>query len=61
MYSVTPQSRSSLVQAVRDTKQGTEEVGGALSAGVTGENSPHYTNQLTKTKTDRVLVKYFLI
>jgi hypothetical protein len=26
---------------------------------LTGENSPHYTNQPTKTKTDRVLVKYF--
>src|ERR1700691_1384516 len=27
---------------------------------LTGGNSPHYTYQPTKTKTDRVLVKYFL-
>ena len=26
---------------------------------LTGENSPHNTNQPTKRKTDRVLVKYF--
>jgi hypothetical protein len=44
---------------VRDTQRSTEGIGGAVSAGVTGENSPHYTNQLTKMKTDRVLVKYF--
>ena len=31
----------------------------ALSPGVTGENSPLYTNQSAKMKTDRVLVKYF--
>jgi hypothetical protein len=29
------------------------------STGVTGENSPLYTNQPAKMKTDRVLVKYF--
>jgi len=26
---------------------------------LTGENSPHYTYQPTKNKTDRVLAKYF--
>jgi len=31
---------------------------GVQSAGVTGGNSPHYTNQPRKTKTDRVPVKY---
>src|SRR5580658_2087986 len=35
------------------------ESAAALSAGVTGENSPHLTNQPRKSKTDRVLVKYF--
>jgi hypothetical protein len=49
-----------LMWAVRDTEQNTEGISGTLSAGVTGENSPHYTNQPTKMKTDRVLVKYFL-
>jgi hypothetical protein len=28
---------------------------------LTGENSPHYTNQPAKIKTDRVLSKYFLL
>jgi hypothetical protein len=48
-----------LQQAVRDTERNTEGIGAALSAGVTGENSPLYTYQPTKKKTDRVLVKYF--
>ena len=38
------------MRAVRDTERNTEGIGGALSAGVTGENSPHYTNQPTKNK-----------
>jgi hypothetical protein len=41
MYSVVPQSRPSLLSAIRDTERNTEGTGGALSAGVTGENSPH--------------------
>jgi hypothetical protein len=60
MYSVVPQSRPSLLRAVRDTERSTEGIGDALSAGVSGENSPHYTNQPAKMKTDRVLVKYFV-
>ena len=48
-----------LQQAVRDTERNTEGIGAALSAGVTGENSPLYTYQPTKKKTDRVLMKYF--
>jgi hypothetical protein len=59
MYSVVPQSRPSLLRAVRDTERNTEGIGCAPSAGVTGENSPHYTNQPAKTETDRVLMKYF--
>jgi|SRR5579864_8855200 len=57
--SVVPQSRASLRGAVRDTEQTTEGMGAALFAGVTGGNSPHYTNLPTKGKITRVLVKYF--
>jgi hypothetical protein len=46
-------------QAVGDAQPNTEGIGDALSPGVTGENSPLYTNQSAKMKTDRVLVKYF--
>jgi hypothetical protein len=34
---------------------------GFASAGVTGEDSPHYTNLSTEKKIDRVLVKYFFL
>jgi hypothetical protein len=50
-----------LLRAVRDTEQITKGIGDALSAGVTGGNSPLYTNQPRKTKTDRVLAKYSLV
>src|SRR5258708_13789261 len=40
MYSVVPQSRPSLQRAERDTERNIEGIDGALSAGVTGENSP---------------------
>src|SRR5580658_6046083 len=48
-----------LLRAARDAKRRPMESAAALSAGVTGENSPHLTNQPRKSKTDRVLVKYF--
>ena len=32
---------------------------GPCARELTGENSPHYTNQPAKMKMDRVLVKYF--
>lgn len=34
---------------------------GLGSAGVTGEDSPHYTNLSTEKKIDRVLAKYFFL
>jgi len=46
---------------VRETKRNTEGIGGVLSAGVTGENLPHSTNQSEKTSSDRVLLTYFLV
>ena len=58
-----PQGQRSLtiasVPSLR-AKRGTEPTpkerdGRALLAGISGENSPYYTNQPTKTKTDRVL------
>jgi hypothetical protein len=58
MYSVVPQSHPSLLRAVL-TERNTEGTGGTLSAGVTGENSPYYTNQPRKMKMDRVLVNVF--
>ena len=39
-YSVVPQSRPSLVRAVRDTEQNTEGIGAALSAGVNRRELP---------------------
>jgi hypothetical protein len=45
------------VRAVRVAERITEEIGGALSAGVTGENSPHTTNQSRKIKIDRAAAK----
>ena len=47
------------MQAVRDTELVAEGFGEALSAGVTGENSPLYTNQPRKIKIDRVAEKIF--
>jgi hypothetical protein len=49
------------LRAVRDTEELTKGIGDALSAGVTGGNSPLYTNQPGKWKTDRVLAKYSLV
>src|ERR1700723_2976739 len=46
-----------LWRAAHDTERSTKECPREL----TGENSPLYTNQPAKTKTDRVLVKYFLL
>jgi len=36
-----PTIASSLLRTLRDTEHDTEGIDGALSAGVTGENSPH--------------------
>jgi hypothetical protein len=49
----------SLLWAARDAERITEGISAALSAGVTGENSPLYTNQPKKRKTDRVLPIFF--
>jgi hypothetical protein len=49
-----------ILRAARETEQTPNESVGTLSAGITGENSPYYTNPPTKMKTDRVLVTYFL-
>ena len=44
------------LRATRGTEQTPKEPDGrALFAGISGENSPYYTNQPTKMKTDRVL------
>jgi hypothetical protein len=51
--------RAGLWRSPGTPSQTPEGIGDALSAGVTGENSPLFTNQPAKMKTDRVLVKYF--
>ena len=51
--------RAGLWRSPETPSQTPEGIGDALSAGVTGENSPLFTNQPAKMKTDRVLVKYF--
>jgi hypothetical protein len=48
-----------LLQAVRDTEEITKGIGDALSAGVTGGNSPLNTNQPRKRKTDRMCTKTY--
>jgi hypothetical protein len=49
-----------ILRAARETEQTPKESVGTLSAGITGENSPYYTNPPRKMKTDRVLMTYFL-
>jgi hypothetical protein len=56
---LSPNRVRPLLRAARDAKRITDGIDCALCAGVTGENSPHHTNQPRKMKTDRVLVKYF--
>ena len=56
---MSPNRVRPLLRAARDAKRITDAIGCALSAGVTGRNSPRHTNQPRKTKTDRVGVKYF--
>jgi hypothetical protein len=58
--SVIPQSRPSPTSDRTQTRAITQGMLDAPLAGGTGENSPHYTNQPTKTKTDRVPVNIFL-
>src|ERR1700722_6096038 len=58
--SVVPKTRVPLRVRVRH-RVGTYELGAHLFAGVTGENSPHYTNQPRIRKTARVLAKYFFL
>lgn len=44
------------LRAARGTERTPKELDGrARLAGISGENSPYYTNQPTKIKTDRVL------
>ena len=60
MTASSPQSRPCLSQAARGTEASSRwNRPGFGSAGVTGENSPHYTNQPEKKKNLRVPVKYF--
>lgn len=59
MTAWSPNRARPIVRAVRDTEQETKGIGVAPFAGVTGGNSPHYTNQSTKTKIDRVLANIF--
>lgn len=49
-----------ILRAARETEQTPKESVCTQSAGITGENSPYYTNQPRKMKKDRVLVTYFL-
>ena len=49
-----------LWRAARDAERNTKESVTPCPRGLTGENSPLYTNQPAKTKTDRVPVKYIL-
>jgi hypothetical protein len=50
------------VEAARATETSSRcDRPGFRSAGVTGEDSPHYTNLSTETKIDRVLTKYFFL
>jgi hypothetical protein len=58
MAAQSPNRARPLRRAVHDAEQ-RRGSGAALFAGVTGENSPHPTNQPEKTKIDRVLAKYF--
>jgi hypothetical protein len=50
-----------VVRAAREAEQTPMESVAPCPQELTGENSPLYTNQPAKTKTDRVLVKYFLL
>ena len=50
-----------LWRAAHDTERNTKESGTPCPRESTGENSPLYTDQPAKTKTDRVLVKYLLL
>ena len=59
VYSLFPQSRRSSMRASRDAERVTEGLDLALSAGVTGGNSPRTTNQPGKTKIDRAVTKIF--
>ena len=54
-----PQSRPCLPRPHARPSQRPMRAARHWSAGVTGENSPHYTNLSTKRKIDRVLAKYF--
>ena len=51
--SFVPQSRPSPSGAVRDTERITEEIGGALFAGVTGGNSPHLLGNIEMEKSEK--------
>lgn len=48
-----------ILRVARETEQTPKESVAPCPQELTGENSPLYTNQPAKTKTDRVLVEYF--
>jgi hypothetical protein len=48
-----------VLRAARETEQTPKESVAPCPRELTGENSPLYTNQPAKMKTDRVLVEYF--
>ena len=60
-YSVVPQSRASRCGPFATQSETPKESVALCPRELTGENSPLYTYQPTKMKTDRVLVKYFCI
>jgi hypothetical protein len=50
-----------VLRSARETEPTPMESVAPCPRELTGENSPLYTNQPAKMKTDRVLVKYFLL
>jgi hypothetical protein len=60
-YSVVPQSRPSSCGPFATQSETPKESVAPSPRELTGENSPLYTYQPAKMKTDRVLVKYFCI
>jgi hypothetical protein len=61
MYSAVPQDRVAYFvwRAADKLERNTKGSGAARFAGVGPQEPPYYTNQPTRTKTDRVLSKYF--
>ena len=53
MTALSPNRVRPLLRAVRDTERITEGIGDALSAGVTGGNSPHLLGNIEKGKSEK--------